>query len=61
MPNREPKGQNLETFTVSSFLVVLVSNCPGGGFGDPGGGGPGGFFSTGRTVAVVACHYFYLF
>ena len=30
--------------TVSSFLIVLVSNCPGDGFGGPGGGfgGPGG-------------------
>ena len=38
--------------TVSSFLIVLVSNCPGGGFGGPGGGlgGPGdGLFSTGSS------------
>ena len=30
--------------TVSSFLIVLISNCPGGGFDGPGGGfgGPGG-------------------
>ena len=25
-------------FTVSSFLIVLISNCPSGGFGGPGGG-----------------------
>ena len=37
--------------TVSSFLIVLVSNCPGGGFGGPGGGfgGSGGGFRTGRS------------
>ena len=38
-------------FTVSSFLIVLISNCPSGGFGGPGGGfgGPGGGFRTGRS------------
>ena len=36
--------------TVSSFLIVLISNCPGGGFDGPGGGfgGPGGGSRTGR-------------
>ena len=35
--------------TVDSFLVVLISNCPGDDFGGPGGGfgGPvGGFLSS---------------
>ena len=39
----------LEIITVSSFLIVLVSNCPGDGFGAPGGGfgGPrGGFLNN---------------
>ena len=36
---------------MSSFLIVLISNCPGGGFGGPGGGfgGPGGGFRTGKS------------
>ena len=40
--------------TVDSFLIVLISNCPGGGFGGPGGGfgGPGGGFLA--PVAAVA-------
>ena len=30
-------------YTVDSFLIVPISNCPGGDFGGPGGGfwGPG--------------------
>ena len=42
----------LKLITADSFLVHLISNCPGGGFGAPGGGfgGPGGgFFSTGTS------------
>ena len=41
----------LYQYTVSSFLIVLISNCPGGGFGGPGAGfgGPGGGFRTGRS------------
>ena len=41
----------LVSTTVGSFLIVPVSNCPGGGFGGPGGGfgGPGGGFRTGRS------------
>ena len=37
--------------TVGSFLIVLISNCPGGGFGGPGGGfgGPGDGFRNGRS------------
>ena len=33
------------------FLIVLISNCPRGGFGGPGGavGGPGGGFRTGSS------------
>ena len=42
--------------TVSSFLIVLISNCPGGGFGGPGGGfgGPGGGFRTGKSSGKAA-------
>ena len=32
----------IEECAVGSFLIVRISNCPGGGFGGPGGG----FFST---------------
>ena len=37
--------------THDSFLILPISNCPGGGFGAPGGGfgGPGGGFRTGRS------------
>ena len=45
-----------------SFLIVLITNCPGGGFDGPGGGfggpgggfgGPGGgFFSTGSSSGL---------
>ena len=33
-------------FSVGSFVIVLVSNCPGDGCGGPGGGfgGPEGGF-----------------
>ena len=38
-------------FTQSSFLILLISNCPSGGFGGPGGGfgAPGGGFSDNRS------------
>ena len=39
-------------YAVSLLLLVLVSNCPGGGFGGPGGGfgDPGGVcFSIGNS------------
>ena len=48
---------------MSSFLIVLISNCPGGGFGGPGGGfggpgggfgGPGGGFSSTGTSSGLA-------
>ena len=44
---------------MDSFLIVPISNCPGGDLGGPGGGvgAPGGGFFV--LVAVVACHYFY--
>ena len=36
---------------MDSFLIVPISNCPGGDFGGPGGGfgGPGGGFSGNRN------------
>ena len=43
------------SLTLSSFLIVPSSNCPGGGFGGPGVGfdGPGGgFFSTGSSSGL---------
>ena len=49
-------------YTVGSFLIVLISNCPGGGFGGPGGGfgGPGGGFRTGRSSGKpLLSHYCY--
>ena len=30
--------KSLEVVTADSFLILPISNCPGGGFGGPGGG-----------------------
>ena len=45
------EGETQRNTTVGSFLIVPISNCPGGGFGGPGGGfgGPGGGFRTGKS------------
>ena len=47
--------KQIKNHTQSSFLILLISNCPSGGFGGPGGGfgGPGGgFFSTGSSSGL---------
>ena len=45
---------------MDSFLIVPISNCPGGDFGGPGGdfGGPGGGFFSNNSNSGERLYFF---